>query len=127
MANLIKIYIASCSRQKFEFLENSLVEGFTFTDKANEADLIIVDLANPEEKPKWAKSCPLILAAVDGPEDPEALKATRFFFPKFFPVQKGEEELKKELERALAYAQEFLTLKNDLLMQHLKTMEGQHG
>ncbi|HEX4962860.1 MAG TPA: hypothetical protein VF173_18635 [Thermoanaerobaculia bacterium] len=114
-----KALIASDKPDNFAFLGKR----FTFTDDAAEADLIIVDLANPVPTRKWvgagatahfiAGPCwtPFVLTAFDGPEDQRALAAIQDILPKEMvigPVYRKSEDL----EATLAWLQSIFPFSN---------------
>jgi hypothetical protein len=144
MPNLRKIFIASGTPQKFAFLQNRFGDNFKITDDSSEADLIIVDLANPV-LPSWvprsasaqffAGPCcpPFVLTALDGPEDQNILTTIRSVFP---DMQIGQVyKQRQEVEETLAWLQSILPfsnvrnlqpgpaferLKNDMILRHLR-------
>jgi hypothetical protein len=112
-----KIYLASGAPQNFDFLTNRFGKSFAFTDDYNEADLLIVDLANPV-KPTWVPSgtmfvagpCPppFLLTALHGPEDEGIFNTIKNVFSVIGPVHKKQEDL----EDALAWIQSMFPLTN---------------
>jgi hypothetical protein len=103
-----KVFLASRLPEKFDFLASRFGDSFALTQNHREADLIIVDLAHPLNL-SWVPESstqlvavdlccpPLLLAALDGPEDPAVLSMVKSLFPESGPVYNKREDLEKTL------------------------------
>ena len=141
MPNLKKIFLATRTPESFDFLTGRFGESFSMTRDYREADLVILDLANPLDHLNWvsqssthffAGPCcpPFLLAALGAPPDPDTLRTVKSVFPESGRVHRQREEL----EETLAWVDSvfpFYNLRNlrnaeldrmssDMVVQHMK-------
>lgn len=120
MPNPSKIYLASCAPENFGFLATN--PSIQLITEPRDADLIIVDLANPVNPSKWVGDLPFILAAVGGPEDPKTLSAIKFFFPSHRSIKKASEEL----EEIISIVHQSRVARDQMVMHKMRE-EGSNG